>query len=908
MPTETDTLRTVMMAAGAAQYQAAMLGSASATGKLDVASKLSGATTLMLARSQETAAVATLQKTMADRVAAVSAARLIVLRNELFSATLAAAVAEGTASQSATGLAAAEAAAALGAHELALAEAEAAAAGTALQASLAPVLLVLVAMAVSTAAMVAGLLAAAKAAKDLSAENIKFEKLLVDMATQSSFTSAEMQRLRDHILSVDSALSHAELVGAITPFAFAAWEAEDAFVAMVATAKAAEAYQVAAAEAGSALLKTLVAFNIEAKYSAYVMDVIAAAAAGGTMEFKELAQYIPRVASQAGAAGLKLEEMGAALQAISFYSGNAREATGLLVSLFRSLAMEGYDAEIAERGLVNVLRDLYDETGGNRAALMELLGTAEAVDAVVKFATNDFHELEKAMLAQAEAAGTVADATAKREDSLENALGKAAKAIEDVKVKGGALVNQMGGPWIRGFAMAARAVADFAGEISIEMTGAAEDTEDSQERIRAAAIQLVDAFGEIVNMTLEVSKGLALLAANNALAAANVQLLVVAYRELALYWAQQTGTTREIEAAKAALQMAKDARALSLKGMVWSWKWAWSGADEAKAKIAAAIAAIKAKLAEMETAEPGDSEKPPPLDPKGAAGASAAQKAAWANELIALKQRRDARLMEYEILKAQATDAKALAQLEADHAKRMLDFGREIANRELWLGNKEMQGLQKKVNDLHAAAIRAELELRKVTGAETVSGLQDELKLLQQKKELLKTTTQDKQKQAQMELDFLLKVKDLEMEIIAAKLRAGDITQKQAEADALKIVTDLERAKNSLAAAVVDRQGKALRDYKEAAKETRAMYEAVQAVIGGQLHGQVREAIERLSGAGLGDKGGAAYIRRPEQVGRDKIVIEVRGLGVNGDQARDVVMRALMPALSTASQQGVPAA
>ena len=140
MPTETDTLRTVMVAAGAAQYQAAMLGSATATGKLDAASKLSGVTTMLLAGSQQKAALATLQRTLAERAAAVSEAHLIVLRNELFSATLAAAVAEGTATQSATALAAAEAAAALSAHELAMAEGAAAAGAAPLQASLAPVL------------------------------------------------------------------------------------------------------------------------------------------------------------------------------------------------------------------------------------------------------------------------------------------------------------------------------------------------------------------------------------------------------------------------------------------------------------------------------------------------------------------------------------------------------------------------------------------------------------------------------------------------------------------------------------------------------------------------------------------------------------------------------------------------
>jgi TP901 family phage tail tape measure protein len=346
-------------------------------------------------------------------------------------------------------------------------------------------------MAVAATAAVA---AALKKASDAARE---FERNMADLDTQAGFSRAEMAGLEDAILGTDTALTQAELADAIKPFAFAGWAAADAMKAWEVNARAAEAYAMDAAASGDALLKTMVAFDEPVSRAAYVMDILAAAAAGGTMEFGELARYVPRVSSAARGAGASLEEMAASLQAISFYAGSAEEAAGGLNIMYRSLAQNGYNSRIEQEGLLSVLRDIYAQTGGNRAKLQEMLGSAEAVDAIVKLSTGDFAMLSKALNDMAGASGTVADALGKRRDSLDNTLKRLQKSIADVIVMGGKLVNQVVRGWVDAFVQAARAVGQFMREWQERMRAAAGETEITAETIRERAHDIVIVFAEI---------------------------------------------------------------------------------------------------------------------------------------------------------------------------------------------------------------------------------------------------------------------------------------------------------------------------------------------------------------------------------------------------------------------------
>ena len=157
-----------------------------------------------------------------------------------------------------------------------------------LRAAAHPYIVAIMAVVAATAAVAAALKKASDAARE-------FERNMTDLDTQAGFSRAEMAGLEDAILGTDTALTQAELVEAIKPFAYAGWAAADAMKAWEVNARAAEAYAMDAAASGDALLKTMVAFGEPASRAAYVMDILAAAAAGGTMEFGELARYVPRV-------------------------------------------------------------------------------------------------------------------------------------------------------------------------------------------------------------------------------------------------------------------------------------------------------------------------------------------------------------------------------------------------------------------------------------------------------------------------------------------------------------------------------------------------------------------------------------------------------------------------------------
>jgi TP901 family phage tail tape measure protein len=277
------------------------------------------------------------------------------------------------------------------------------------------------------AAGVAGIGVAVKTA-------MKFQTELADVQTQAQYTNQEMDKISDIILRTDTALSESQMLDAIKSFAFAGWDAAGALEGMRISAMAAGAYMADAGTTASALMKTLTAFNKPASEAAYTMDVLAKAAAVGEVELEDMAHFLPRVSVTAGAAGVSLEEMAASVAAVSHYSGDARLATSSLQAMYRDLAVAGYGAQLSSEGLVATLRSIVIEAGGSRKKLTELVGSAEAVDAIIALSTGDFKSLTKAIEQMGEAAGTVAEAAAVRATTLQNSLGRVRKELTSTAI------------------------------------------------------------------------------------------------------------------------------------------------------------------------------------------------------------------------------------------------------------------------------------------------------------------------------------------------------------------------------------------------------------------------------------------------------------------------------------------
>ena len=542
----TDKLRTVMELAGVAQYQAAMaLGSASVT---------------RLGQATQNASVRTV------------------------------------------GLAVTQKAASAAAREMALAEGAAAAGGVALSAALGPVLIVVTAIAAVATALGIGLAAAAAAAAKASEAHRKFQKELTDINTQAGYTKESMLEMEQAILRVDSALSHADLAGAVKPFAFAGWGADEALDAGKVAAAAAEAYGVETAAAGDAMLKTMEAFAVAKKDALYVMDLIAKAAAGGTMEVSDLSKFIPRVASSAAGAGVSIEDTFASLEAISFYAGTAEEGTSLLKSMYESLAMAGYETQLSSEGLLSVLQDLWKQTGGNRAELQKLVGSQEAVNAISKLATDDFARLKKSVEDMAGASGTTAAGLAERRGSMENALQRTTKALQDMLVSAGKVVNKFAGPWVQAIAAAARAIADFFRDLIEKSESASESVGTTTGEIKENAKKVVDFMVGVGVGLLELSKGVAGLTAIWLADKLAVAGLIVVYRELAVAYnvlRDMFRGERESEATKKARTALAGAKALAgdIYGlMAKAYRWIVYGADEAGDKLRTAAETIKGSI------------------------------------------------------------------------------------------------------------------------------------------------------------------------------------------------------------------------------------------------------------------------------------------------------------------------
>ncbi|MFE2346131.1 phage tail tape measure protein [Kitasatospora cineracea] len=155
--------------------------------------------------------------------------------------------------------------------------------------------------------------------------------------------------------------------------------------------------------AATALLGVLKAYGLPASQAADVMDIMFQTVNKGVISFEELSQQLGDVVPMAAAAGIKFEDLSAALAAITLSGIPAAEAatslnmlmsrlmkpTQDLAALISDLGYESAASALAQDGLYVVMGKIEKATGGQAEATVNLFKDIRAVRAALALAAAD---------------------------------------------------------------------------------------------------------------------------------------------------------------------------------------------------------------------------------------------------------------------------------------------------------------------------------------------------------------------------------------------------------------------------------------------------------------------------------------------------------------------------------------
>ena len=197
-------------------------------------------------------------------------------------------------------------------------------------------------------------------------------------------------------LAVTTGRTTTEMADSLYNVASAGFRGEEAFKVLQVVGEAATAGLADASAVTGTLTKALNIFGYSGDQARDTMDKMFRIVDAGLLTFEELSGSFPRAATQAGALGVSMEEVGAALATVTKTAGSTEEAataingvmTGLikpteeLSALVGQWGYENVQAAIKSEGFTGILGRLKEEAGGNAERMGELFANTRALKAL----------------------------------------------------------------------------------------------------------------------------------------------------------------------------------------------------------------------------------------------------------------------------------------------------------------------------------------------------------------------------------------------------------------------------------------------------------------------------------------------------------------------------------------------
>lgn len=289
-----------------------------------------------------------------------------------------------------------------------------------------------------------------------------FDAAFRQISTLFKASDEDLAGFKEAILSYASTSSMAmkDITEAISAAVGSGVEWSDS-LALIATAeKLAVATRADLKGTTEVLVSTMKVYGIETKDAGKVSDLFFQIIADGKIEMNDLSQSLARLTPISGAAGVSLDEMGAAIAVLTAGGMQPSTAIDALKSalsniikpsseaskLAAELGIEFNAAALKSKGLAGVLDDVARATGGNTDKMAILFGDMTGLAAVLSLTGPQAEAFAKSIESMGDSAGAVDAAFKKMTDSADESTAKITSAMTVLLIRIGApLLDEFGG-------------------------------------------------------------------------------------------------------------------------------------------------------------------------------------------------------------------------------------------------------------------------------------------------------------------------------------------------------------------------------------------------------------------------------------------------------------------------------
>lgn len=217
---------------------------------------------------------------------------------------------------------------------------------------------------------------------------IAFEGAMRNVNSISYLSEQQLSTLSNQVIALSTQVPQAatNLAEGLYDIASSGFQGAEGMKVLEASAIAASAGITDTSVAAKAITQVLNAYGLSADHAADVSDVLFQTVNLGVVSFEELATQLGDVVGGAAAAGVAIDEVGAATAAMTLAGLSAAESTTSLNNLIRSLikpsdglaaayqnlGIESGAAQLEEHGLYETMMLLKEATGGNITTLLQL--------------------------------------------------------------------------------------------------------------------------------------------------------------------------------------------------------------------------------------------------------------------------------------------------------------------------------------------------------------------------------------------------------------------------------------------------------------------------------------------------------------------------------------------------------
>lgn len=286
---------------------------------------------------------------------------------------------------------------------------------------------------------------------DVKQLTVNFDAAMREVWTLTNLTEAEFAKLREQVieLSKDAPYSANELARALYQAVSAGIDVSKSMEFMRVAIQAATAGAADLFTAVDGLTTVLNAWGLQVNEVSRVSDAFFVAIRDGKTTFDELAHTIGRVAPIAAQAGVSLEEILAAVAALTKQGLSTEQAmTGLAYAIqsivapteqakkaAESLGIEFNVFKLQSEGFAGFLKYVAEAAGNNMEAMDKLFSSMEALRAVLALTGKGAAEFERILGNMNNAFGQTQTAAEKMNQSLEVQIQRLKNMFDAIKLK-----------------------------------------------------------------------------------------------------------------------------------------------------------------------------------------------------------------------------------------------------------------------------------------------------------------------------------------------------------------------------------------------------------------------------------------------------------------------------------------